>query len=135
LSRIKDKEKILEATYDWLEKNPETVLFYQRQQLFKKSIDREGKPLGFYKRDHKNFWSKKKGRPYKMVESGLFKANLKYKNRIFTSTVPYLKEMENNKNFSSTKFFGLTDDSVRRLYNNKIRPFIKSWMEKQLAEK
>ena len=128
LEKLTDQEALMSAINKWLNKNPEMVLFYQRQQLFKKSIDSDGNPLGFYKTDRKGV-KKKAGNPFTMVTSGLFKKNLFYRDGKITSKVPYLSEMKKNPAFLSTKFFGLTEDSYRRFYNSKLKPFIHAWMQ------
>ena len=135
--RLEQEERIdlRRAVFAWLKKNPRVILFYQRQQLFRRSIDRKGRPLGFYSRATESISKgrKKENAPFSMVSSGGLKRGLFVdvkKNRfIISSKTPELNEILNNEVFNDLELFGLTDDSKRRMMNTHIIPFIRTWIK------
>jgi hypothetical protein len=121
-----------------IKKNPRIILFYQRQQLFRRSIDAKGNPLGFYSPVTEVINKKKKANtPYTMVDSKAFKKGLKidvkYNKITITSTTPYLNEILDNKVFRDLTLFGLTEDSIRRMMNTHIRPFVRRWINERFT--
>ena len=124
----------------YLKENPRKLLFYQNQQLFKKSIDANGEPLGFYSwtTDVVSKGKKKQNTPFTMVDSGGLKKGMyvevKYNKFSFSSHTSDLDKILGNEVFDGLQLFGLTDDSLRRFNNNVIKPFVKEWMNQQVQE-
>jgi len=125
------------AVFDYLKKNPNIILFYQRQQLFRKSIDAKGEALGFYSRGTESISKGKKGfnDPYTMVDSGSFQRGLfvdvKANRFVISSKSPHLEDILNNEVFKGLELFGLTKDSQRRLMNTHLIPFIRTWIKER----
>ena len=140
-SLAEDVQKNLRADLSiYLNKNPNKALFYQKQQLFIKSVDasgEHGEALGFYSKATEviSEGKKKYNAPYTMVDSGAFKQGMtfkmKYNKMIFSSSTPKLSDILNNDVFRDLELLGLNGDSLRRFNNNVIKPFIKSWIEER----
>lgn len=134
-----DTKKLEIELFKYLKSNPEKILFYQRQQLFKKSIGADDESLGSYSEGSENINPKKvKGSKFSMVDSGDFKKGLfvkvHYRHLIISSSTSHLKDMLENESFETIDFFGLTEDSYRRFNESVIKPFILSWTKKQISE-
>lgn len=124
------------AMFKYLKANPQKILFYQKQQLFRDSVDSNNVNLGYYGPNSENYNSNKtEGSKFTMINSGSFRSglfvNVEYRKIIIGSSSPNLINMYNNESFDTTDFFGLTDDSTRRFMNNVIIPFIRKWKREQ----
>ena len=134
------KRDLIREVAKLIRKNPRIVLFYQEQQLFRKSIDANGQELGFYSRTTEIYSNGKKqeGQPYTMIDTGAFKRGLfvdvKYNKLIISSTVSDLDEILDNKVFADLDLFDLTEDSERRMMETHIKPFVSQWMKERLSE-
>lgn len=124
----------------YINKNPEKVLFYQRQQLFRKSVDasgRLGKPLGKYAWSTDMFSGGKKtyNTPYTMVDSGRLRDSLdvefKYNQLIFSADHDAVFD---NEVFKGLQLLGLNEDSTRRMMNNVFKPFVSEWIRVRLSQ-
>lgn len=128
------------AVFKWIKANPEVILFYQRQQLFRKSIGSDSEPLGFYSYSTEVFTKgrKKYKEPFTMVDSGSFREGLfvktYYRHLIISSTTPNLDKMYDNEAYNTHNFFGLTEDSYNRFINNQVKPFLRTWLREQILE-
>ena len=126
------------------------LLYYQNIQLFEQSKGADNYPLGFYS-NVKNVRRKygvslsdanDPGRnyPFKMVETGRFKAgmyvNVDRRSRTieFGSTAPHLADMLKNADgvFMTTNFFGLTYKHQTNFINLHVIDYMIRWQRKFL---
>lgn len=107
-----------EELWTILRERPDLVLKEQNKQLFVDSVDMDDRPLGYYSVNGENP-GHNIGSPFTMQDTHDFKnkmsAFVSGKKVVITSFTPHLSDMENNPFFLSTKFFGLTEESLSRL--------------------
>lgn len=99
-----------------------------KDTIFKKSEDINGKSIGFYSRATEELTGgrKQEGDPFDLRESGLFLDSLFVKVQqdsiLFDTTDPKKKEVL--KNLLSTNIFGLQEKELNNLIKQKLEPFM-----------
>ena len=124
----------------WLKKNDQFILEAQRKQLFEESIGADGIPLGFYGYNTVKYdKSKKLGMQFTMVSSGTFERGLFVKvnsKNIVVGSNPasHVAKMQQNKNFDTVDFFGLTPQNLGFL-KRRLTNYIGEWTANGIAGK
>lgn len=111
---------------------------YNKSQLFADSEDVEGNPIGFYSYATEVITKgrKKAGQPFNLYESGEFLGRLfakVEKNSIFFDTKDG-KRKEVLTHLLSTNIFGLTDENLNKIIEEKILPFMIDYYQKELLQ-
>jgi len=133
-------EAVQKKIFDILRNDSRILLTPQRNQLFFKSQDADGKPLGFYTMHKDTAYHgtaeefDREGQPFTMVDTGVFRRGIYQivtsRAVYISSSAPHLEEMEANENnvFLSTKFFGITDDNMKNRVKPAILKVLGPWM-------
>lgn len=109
-----------------------------RKQLNEQSQDIYGEAIGFYSKATEAITkgNKKAGEPFDAKDSGGFLEGLyaKIENNmvVFGSTDPKTQLILNSDDWLSHDLFGLSDENLQMLIDEKILPFILEYYQKQL---
>ena len=110
-------------------------LYWQKDQMFNKSVGSDGQPLGFYKHKRKG---KDEGQPYTMVDTGQLKEKtyikVYYRHIIIGSerVKPDAEKLRMFEHFENKNWWGLTDKNLQKIIRIYLIPFCQEWMRKQL---
>ncbi|WP_299129377.1 hypothetical protein [uncultured Winogradskyella sp.] len=133
--------------FEYLKSLEDEMAELNRQQLFKKSEDIFGQPLGTYSRATEYITTneallgketiiKREGEPYDFKQTGVFLPSIfaKVVNQqvIFGSTDPKLSEIFDNIRLKSKSFFGLQDVNKVFILQERVLPYLQNYIRKEL---
>lgn len=129
---------ITKALFDFVKSIEKELVELNRNQLNEKSKDIYNEAIGFYSYATEVITKgrKKQGEPFDAKDSGSFLDKLYAKVEsdriVFGSTDSKVDEILNSDNWLSRDLFGLTDEDLQKVIDDKFRPFILEFYKKEL---
>ena len=132
------KSKVKADLFKFIRQLEGGLAVINRDTLFKKSQDIQGDSIGFYSRSTEEITGgrKREGDPFDLRESGTFLDSLYVKVQndsiLFDTTDP--KKSEVLKNLLSEDIFGLQDNDLNDLLEQKLAPFMVIYYTQELLK-
>lgn len=129
-------QKVKTDLFAFIRTLEEELAAYNRATLFEDSEDVDGKPIGFYSPGTEIFTDgrKKAGEPFDLKETGEFLESIFSKVQtdsiFFGATDPKLKDVLSN--LLTNNIFGLQDDDLKRVLNERVAPFLIKYFRKEM---
>lgn len=133
-----NEDLVTRALFEFIRSIEKELAELNRQQLNEKSKDIYGDAIGFYSYATEVITKgrKKKGEPFDAKDTGSFLQKLyaKIENNVivFGSTDAKVDIILNSDNWLSKDLFGLTDEDLQKVIEDKIQPFTINHYRKQL---
>ena len=134
-----DETKVSRVFFDFIRSIEKEIVELNRIQLNEESKDIYGQAIGFYSYATEIITkgAKKKGEPFDAEDTGSFlnKLYAKIQNNqvVFGSTDPKTELILESDNWLSTDLFGLTDEDLKKVIEERLLPFIINYYRKQLG--
>lgn len=140
LSRAKeiDADIVSQKLFEFIKTLKEELIAINKKQLNEDSMDVNGKAIGFYSKATELITNGAKayGEPFTAKDTGKFLDSFYmtvYKDVLFFgSTDPKTDDILSSDNWLSSDLFGLTDENLTKVINDKFKPFIINYYKKQL---
>lgn len=141
IERVKklDQSTVTQALFDFIRSIESELVELNRKQLNEKSKDVYGDAIGFYSYATEVITKgrKKEGEPFDAKDTGSLLdkmyARIEKEMIVFGSTDNKVELIMDSDNWLSKDLFGLTDDDLRMVIDNRIRPFIIDYNRKMLG--
>lgn len=120
--------KVRSELFDFIRRIEKELVAYNTATIFEDSQDVNGKPIGFYSKATELITGgrKAKGQPFDLMETGDFLESFFAKvgrNTIqFGATDPKLRDVL--QNLLTNDIFGLQDDDLNKVINDRFLPFL-----------
>ena len=132
------KSKVKKDLFNFIRQLEGGLAVINRDTIFKKSEDIQGDPIGFYSRATQEITGgrKKEGDPFDLRESGTFLDSLyaKVQNDSILFDTTDSKKNKVLKNLLSQDIFGLQDDDLNDLLEQKLAPFMVIYYTQELLK-
>lgn len=130
-------EKIVRDVFAFIKTIEKELAAYNVATLNQNSEDIFGKPIGFYSRATENYTEGKKkfGEPFDLLDTGDFLEGVfakVQKDSIFFDTKDS-KKKEVLKNLLSQDIFGLQEQDLNKVIQERILPFMQKYFRKELS--
>lgn len=134
-----DTDVISKELFDFIKAIREEIINLNRNQIYEKSEDIYGNAIGFYSKATEIITrgSKKAGEPFDGKDTGSFLKNF-YVSVVdntlyFGSSDSKTKDILDSPNWLSHSLFGLTDENLNKVIQEKIYPFLMQQYAKKLG--
>ena len=132
------KSKVKKDLFNFIRQLEGGLAVINTDTIFKKSEDTQGDPIGFYSRATQEITGgrKKEGDPFDLRESGTFLDSLyaKVQNDSILFDTTDSKKNKVLKNLLSQDIFGLQDDDLNDLLEQKLAPFMVIYYTQELLK-
>ena len=139
-AKLLDEATVSKELFDFIRSIEAEIVRLNREQLNEKSKDIYGDAIGFYSKATEVITKgrKKAGEPFDAEDTGAFLNGLYAKVQrdmvVFGSTDPKTTLILNSDNWLSQDLFGLTDEDLQNVIQDKIYPFLIDYYQKQLLQ-
>lgn len=130
---------ISKSLFDFIRSIGNEMIEMNKKQLNEDSMDIHGKPIGFYSKatEYITDGAKEWGTPFTAKDTGSFLDHFYISVKdgffFFGSTDPKVVDILTSKDWLSHDLFGLTDNNLQDVINEKFLPFIINFNRKKLG--